>query len=122
MNGWKNKMRLLSKTTYQVFEELDWRTLFRVSENPGTRRALGHMKEISPVLVRQVSLAPEAIRLPAVLAVLNKLHVSKAHWRQLNDALADAPPQLLPSLATKAKTVESIGAFWDFFFECVERR
>ena len=101
--GWKSRIRLLPKTTYRSFDEMDWRALFVASEDPATRRALGHMHEISPLLVHQLPLVPEPIRLPNFLTVLNGLRVSAAHWQQLSDALAETPPQLLPSLVAKAE-------------------
>jgi hypothetical protein len=119
--GWRTRIRLLSKATWQRFNEEDWRALFLAGEDPATRRALGHLKEISPVLVHQVLLVPEAIRIPAVLAVLNSLSVSTVHWQQLATALAETPSRLRPSLLNKAKRVTSIGSFWDYFFECVTR-
>ncbi len=121
LTGWKNRIRLLRKTSYQLFDDQAWRTFFVVSEAPATRRALGHLDEISPVLVRQLGLVPEQIRIPAVLGVLNQLDVSEAHWQQLSNALAEAPTQLLPSLIAKARDVTSTGSFWDWFFECVDK-
>jgi hypothetical protein len=121
LNGWKSRIRLLPKTTYRSLDEMDWRALFLASEDMATRRALGHMHEISPLLVHQLPLVPEPIRLPNLLAVLNGLRVSLAHWGQLSDALAETPPQLLPSLVAKASGVNSRGSFWDCFFECTSR-
>ena len=77
--GWKSRIRLLPKTTYRSFDKMDWPALFVASEELATRRALGHMHEISPLLVHQLPLVPEPIRLPNFLAVLNELRVSAAH-------------------------------------------
>jgi hypothetical protein len=121
LNGWKKRIRLLSKTRYRLFDEKDWRALFLVSEDLATRRGLGHMQEITPVLLHQVRLVPELIRLPNVFSVLNRLRISATYWQQLANALTETPPEILPSLMAKAKGVASIGSFWDYFFECVDK-
>jgi hypothetical protein len=121
LQGWKGRLSLLPRTDYAQFSEADWRALFAVTDNAVTRRTLGHLKSISPMLVRQIALVPEQIRIPAIVAVLNSLEVSPAHWLKLAAALGDTPPRLLPSLLGKARRVNSIGSFWDYFFECVDR-
>lgn len=120
LKGWKSKCRLLPKTSYQLFDERDWRTLFDITNKGRTRQALGHMSAISTILIRQISEVPDQIRTPAVLMVLNDLKVSSARWRQLANAWAEAPHQLRPSFIAKAKAVTSTVSFWDYFFECVE--
>jgi hypothetical protein len=122
LEGWKSRLRLLPRTDYTQFNAADWRRLYAATENAVTRRTLGHLATISPMLVRQVSLVPEPIRIPAVVAVLNSLDVSPAHWLKLGAALDETPPRLLPSLLRKARHVTSIGSFWDYFFECVGKR
>ncbi len=121
LRGWKSRLRLLPRTDYAQFDEADWRLLFAATDHAVTRRTLGHLAEISPMLLRQVSLVPEPVRIPAVVAVLNTLDVSPAHWSKLAAALSETPRQMLPSLLGKAKRVNSIGSFWDYFFECVDK-
>jgi hypothetical protein len=121
LTGWKRRMRLLPKTDYQSFGEQDWRELHRVTENARTRRALGYLDVISPLQIRQLSKAPEALHIPAILRVMNTLDVSDANWRRLASALEDAPHQVRPSLLAKASKVKSFGSFWDFFHACLER-
>jgi len=119
--GWKRCMRLLPKTDYESFGEHDWNGLHRVTESARTRRALGHLDVISTLLIRQLSKAPEALRIPAILRVMNTLDVSEANWRRLAAAFEDAPPQIRSSLLAKAGKVKSFGSFWDFFHACLER-
>ena len=120
LKGWKSKRRLLLKTSYQLFDERDWRTLFNITNEERTRQALGHLSAISTVLIRQIAEVPHQVRTPAVLAVLNDLKVSSARWRQLANAWAEAPHQFRPSFIAKAKAVTSTVSFWGYFFDCVE--
>jgi hypothetical protein len=120
-SGWRHCLPLMPKTTYQSFRADDWQALLAASGEPATRKALGHLSEISPVLVRQLSLIPTGLRLPNVLVVLNTLEVFEGHWRRLSQALADAPPEDVPALIAMAKKIQSFGAFWDFLFHVLER-
>jgi hypothetical protein len=107
-------LRLLAKVEYQKFQEADWRTLLGACNDEEIRRELRQLEWISPVLVRQLEYVPESVRCAAILAILNSLAVSEAHWRQFAASMKDAPPGVSRSIAKSARKVCTVGSFWDF--------
>ena len=122
LKGWKHRLRLLPKTHYRLFDETDWRALFQACEDPTTRRALGHLTEVTPTLVRQLRLVPRFARLPSVLAVLNQLRVTATHQRNnYQSAGRNSARTIAASGHDGQGRCTANGSFWDFFFECTDQ-
>ncbi len=114
--------RLLGKTEWCRFTKTDWPRLIDAAADPTIRKALGHLPRISTTLVRQLDAIPATLLLPRVLGILNTVAVSPAQWRRLHDFLGRAEGDGWTKLTAAAHRIDSIGAFWDFFHECVEER
>ena len=116
----QSALKLLAKSNGLEFEGNDWRALLRAAEDPSTRRALGHLDRVSAILARQIQSMPGALKLPAILKILNLIDVPPSRWERIGVALARAPRNVHAALLAKASRVRSVGMFWDFCFDCTD--
>jgi hypothetical protein len=111
-------VKLVSLTDWRNFARKDWSIFLALAAAEGGDSALGHLPSITPTLVRQFSRIPFELRLPAILRVACALEVPVERWERLHQFLAGADAGRRADLLRIAGTVDSNGAFWDFYFRC----
>jgi len=113
-------LKTLERCDALDFRRNDWNTLFLLLDDPKTRRTLGHVKVVTPTLVRQVAAVPVGLRLPALLEVLADNAVDTDQWERLATALEDAGPTRRATLVRSARLVRTASDFWDLFHRCLD--
>ena len=98
----------------------DWRALFSHLEDAKTCNALGHVKTVTPTLVRQLASVPVPLRLPALLDVLAVVAVDRAHWDRLANALEQAGPDRRATLIRSARDIRTAADLWDLSCRCID--
>jgi hypothetical protein len=115
-------VRLLAKTAWLSFTRDDWVLFLDAAADQLRRRALAHAPRITARLVRQIGLIPGILVLPNVVGVMNDLAVSSEQWHRLRLAVENVTVDCWARMTAAAHLIDSIGAFWDFFHDCVEDR
>jgi hypothetical protein len=111
-------IRWLGRVDWQEMERGDWETLFGIAAAAPPAAALGHVRRITPLLLRQYEWIPEAVRAVGLLDVASALAVPHARWQRIRDALEAADAGFRADLVRSAGSVASNGAFWDFYYRC----
>lgn len=111
-------IKALSRTTWWDFVRDDWRLLFSILAGEERGSPLGHVRQITPVLVRQWVSVPEGLRIPAILNVLGTLVVPPWRWDQLRRFLERASARVRADHLAIASTIATRGDFWDFYARC----
>jgi len=114
-------VKLIGLADWKKFSRRDWRLLLAAALEEGVNPALAHLARIKATLVHQYAWIPQELRLPAILIVASTLRLSQQRWRQLGEFLRSAEPGQRADLLRSAGTVDSIGAFWDFYVRCEGR-
>ena len=111
-------IKALSRSQWQDFARDDWEFFFSMIPGQGDTSALGHVRRITPILVRQFAWVPNELRVAAVLNVISALEVPAARWKQLGHFLEQADAGRRAEFLRTAGSVASNGDFWDFYFRC----
>lgn len=114
-------IKWLARTQWRHMTRGDWETLFSIAATGKAGVALGHVRRITPILLRQFQLIPEAVRVPGLLNVASKLDVPAERWGRLGEFLAKADAGWRADLIHKARTIDTYGDFWDFYDRCEGR-
>jgi hypothetical protein len=110
----------LGRCAADSFTRPDWVALLRILDDVEHRRALGHLRAITPCLVAQFDAIPPALRLPSILALTNHLALPAARWKSLGDILEAVCTSSRASLMQTARRIRGCADFWDFFFRCLD--
>ena len=115
-----NIIPIVSRVRWKSFTKSDWEALIEACRNPDIRLALGAVKKINTILIRQVSLVPTQLLLPRILDILARLAVPDAAWQRLATELHKLDGHRLLSFTQNAHKIDTVGGFWDVFFSCVQ--
>jgi len=114
-------VKLIGLADWKRFSRRDWQLFLAAALEASVNSALAHLPRITATLVRQYAWIPQELRLPAILSVASKLRLSQQRWRQLGRFLLLAEPGHRVDWLRNAGTIDSIGAFWDFYVRCEGR-
>ena len=114
-------IKLVGRADWKNFSRSDWDLFLAIAIGEGVDSALGHVSLITSTLVRQFSSIPLELRLPAILRVACRIEVPAKRWDQLYLFLERADTSLRADLLRMAGSVDSNGAFWDFYVRCEGR-
>lgn len=115
-------IRLLERTQWRGFGREHWLALFSIAAEAKRRRTLGHLRRITPCLVRQFEYVPAELWLPRVMGILNGIRIAPERWQRLTGALERAVESERAALRAMARKIDGRGALWDFIFLCTEGR
>jgi hypothetical protein len=111
-------IKALSRTDWKDFVRDDWDALFSLLIREGENAVLGHVRRITPILVRQFAVIPEELRVAKLLNVVSSLSVPPERWEQLRLFLQLADADQRADMLRTAAAIDSNGEFWDFYFRC----
>jgi hypothetical protein len=113
-------LKLLARTDWQKFSTKDWESFNQiVCANDET--CLGHVRCITPELVRQFDRIPELLREPGFLELVSGLTISAARWKDWTKFIDGEPANNLASIRHMAQSATTRGDVWDLFFWCQGR-
>jgi len=113
-------LKLLARTDWQRFSTQDWESFIQIGcANDETY--LGHVRCISPELVRQFDLIPELLREPNFLELVAGLTISAVRWKDWAQFIDGEPANNRALIRHMAQSATTRGAVWDLFFWCQGR-
>ena len=113
-------LKLIAKTDWQRFELQDWMSLINL-EGGNDEVCLGHVRCITPELIRQFNLNPELLREKGFLEVIAELTISADRWKEWAQFIKKESANNRVSIKNMAHSTTTRGDVWDLYFWCQGR-